>query len=403
MFARRVGVLILAAIAACGDDGPGGSGSTDQPSTGEPSTSGSPSTSGPGSNSGTSSPGTSETSGETEATTTPDTDDDTSESSSTGEPPPVDDVHLIGRFDAELNSTWSGSTMRTRIDGTTIDIDLDGSGGVIFQVVVDGQPTSTFTTSGGAATYPVASGLAAGEHDIEVVRRNEGYFGPVRYVGFVPGTDTTLVETPWPYEHRIEYIGDSLTAGYGIECSSGSDGFTPETESAYSTYAMTAARQVNAAPHVIAFSGKGVFQNYGGNLDEPMPVLYPRTLTTDGGLLWDFSSFVPGAVVINLGTNDFSAAIAMDDFVGAYVALLQTVRTNHPSALIICVTWAHWGSEHEGWVQAAMDQVGDGNTITTRFEILGEEGAGCDGHTNEVTNARFGMELAALLSSELGW
>jgi hypothetical protein len=328
---------------------------------------------------------------------------ETAGDSTTGEPPPVAAVHRVGRFDANNNSTWSGSTVRTRIDGTTLDVQLDGSGGVFFQIVVDGEPTEVFTTAGGPQTYPLVAGLRAGEHDIQLVRRNEGYFGPVQFVDFAPGPDTTIVDTPWPYEHRIEYLGDSLTAGYGIECASGDDNFSADTESAWSTYAMEAARQVNAAPHLIAFSGKGVFQNYGGDTNEPLPVLYPRTLTTDPDLAWDFGSWVANVVVINLGTNDFSAPIQMGDFVGAYAAVLGTVRTHYPEALIVAVTWAHWGAEHEGWVQAAVDQVGDANTITERFEIDAADGYGCDYHTNEITNQKFGTQLAGTLSAELGW
>ena len=88
-----------------------------------------------------------------------------------------------------------------------------------------------------------------------------------------------VVPSPWPYSHRIEFIGDSLTCGYGIEGAKATCGFAGDPESAFSTYAMTASRDLDAAAHVICFSGKGVHQNYGGDLNEPMPVLYPRTLT----------------------------------------------------------------------------------------------------------------------------
>ncbi len=392
--------MVLLMVAACGRPSSGGdeSSATDGASTGA-----SESTADASMSASTSaSTSTSSTSVDPDATSV-DPDDGSTSSSTGGEPLPSAEVHLVGRFDADDRATWSGSTMRTRIDGTSLDLELDGAGGVRFQVVVDGEPTSVFVTTGGPQTYPIATGLAPGEHDVQVVRRNEGYFGAVQYVAFVPGADTTLVETPWPYAHRIEYIGDSLTAGYGIECDSATQNFSAETESAWPTYAMEAARQLDAAPHLIAFSGKGAYQNYGGNLDEPMPVLYPRTLTDDPSSAWDFAAFVPDVVVINLGTNDFSAAIGMDAFVGAYASLVQTVRGHYPEALVVAVTWAHWGAEHEGWVQAALDQAGESNAITTRFEILSDEGYGCDYHTNEVTNARLGTELAETLRGELGW
>lgn len=304
----------------------------------------------------------------------------------------------MGRFDlsdpAGPRSTWSGSTVRTRIDGTTASIGLDAPAGIRFAVVVDGVAESVFITTAGAASYPVANGLSDEEHEIEVVRRNEGYFGVVTFTGFELGADTQIVETPSPYDRHIEFIGDSLTAGYGIECTSGDDNFSAETQNAHLSYAMVAARELEASAHLVAYSGKGVFQNYAGNLDEPMPVLYPRTFTGSAEPAWDFSSMAADVVVVNLGTNDFSAAISETDFVGAYVNLLQTVRTNYPGATIIGVTWAHWGAQSEGYVHTAIDQTGDANTFTEQFAIDPDDGYGCDYHTNTVSNQKFGVQLA---------
>ena len=320
------------------------------------------------------------------------------ESSSSGGPPaPTYDVHYMGRFELSEGmprSTWSGSTARTRIDGSGVSIGLDGPAGIHFQVAVDGVPTSVFVTDAGPQSYVVASDLAPGVHDVEVVRRNEGYFGIVTYAGFELGADTSFVQTPWPYGQHIEFIGDSLTAGYGIECASGEKDFSAPTQSAYASYAMVAGRILEASVHLIAFSGKGVLQNYGGNTDEPMSELWTRTFTGQAEPQWDWASRPADVVVVNLGTNDFSAPIDAADFTAAYVALLTDVRTRYPDAAIVSVTWASWGAEREGWVTEALAQFGDANVSTQRFEVLPEEGWGCDFHTNVVTNQRFGEQLA---------
>jgi len=56
----------------------------------------------------------------------------------------------------------------------------------------------------------------------------------------------------------------------------------------------------------------GVVKNYGDTSPisvHPFPAVYPFTLPTDlkENTTWNFNSWVPHAVVINLGTNDFSA------------------------------------------------------------------------------------------------
>ncbi len=323
---------------------------------------------------------------------------------STGGPPEATfEEHYMGRFElsesAGPRASWSGSTARTRIDGTSVSIGLDGPSGIHFQAVVDGTPTEVFVTQSGAQSYVVASGLPAGEHDIEVVRRNEGYFGIVEYTGFELGADTTFVETAWPYDLHLEFIGDSLTAGYGVECSNGDENFSAPTQSAYASYAMVAARELEASAHLIAYSGKGVYQNYGGNLDEPMPVLWPRLFTTQAEPQWDASAQPADVVVVNLGTNDFSAPISYGNFVGAYVTLLQDVRTRYPAATIVGISWAHWGSESESWVTDAVDQFGDANSTTERFVIDANDGWGCDYHTNVISNQKFGEQLAARIAT----
>ncbi len=387
----------LLATACAADDG----GSRDETAGGSSSSTGSVTT-GPGTST-TDGPGTT-----VQPTTATDdgssSGDDTSSDDTTGGlPERTAAEHYMGRFDLAVGggprSTWSGSTARTRIDGTTVSIGLDGPSGVYFQAVVDGALAEVFTTHSGPMSYPVATDLPPGEHEIQVVRRSEGYFGIVEYTGFEVGEGTSIVETPWPYDLHIEFIGDSLTAGYGIECASGDEDFSAQTQSAYTSYAMVAARSLGASANLVAFSGKGVFQNYGGNMDEPMPQLFPRTLTTQAEPEWDWAGNPADVVVVNLGTNDFSAAIAQSDFVGAYVGLLGDVRTHYPDAAIIGITWAHWGAQHEGWVEAAFTQFGDANASTDRFTIDPEDGYGCDYHTNVVSNQKFGDQLAATIAA----
>lgn len=315
--------------------------------------------------------------------------------------------HLVGRFDtsdpARPKASWSGTTYRTRLSGSSLSVSLGGAGSVLFQIEIDGQSVGTFATTGGDQTYEVASGLPAGEHEVVLVRRNEGFFGDVEFLGFSPGPGASLVPAAFPYAHRMELIGDSLTAGYGIEGESATCEFSGGTESFYGTYGAIAGRNLDAAVHAVAYSGKGVFQNYGGDQNEVVPELWRRTLTNDASSVWDFSKFTPEAVVVNLGSNDFSATIAQGDFVGAYAAFLGEVRTRYPSAFIFCVTWADWGQTYEEWVKTAMAQTGDTHLRHVGFSIDPADGLGCDYHTNLVTNAKLGALLTQVIRDELGW
>jgi lysophospholipase L1-like esterase len=286
--------------------------------------------------------------------------------------------------------------------GEDVGVRLDGAQNVHFQIVLDGVPTGVFQTDGGEALYPLASGVGSGEHTIEIVRRNEGYFGVATFLGFELASGA-IVPSPWPYAHRIEFIGDSLTCGYGIEGASARCNFSADTESAYASYASVASRALGAAAHLICYSGKGVHQNYGGDTNEPMPAIYPRTLTDDASSTWDPAEFQADAVVINLGTNDFSAALDERAFVGDYRALIATVRARHPQAFILAITWEHWGAGNQALVEQAVSGSGDGSIGTLAFSIDPADGLGCDYHTNVVTNQKLGALLGDTLKEQLGW
>jgi hypothetical protein len=349
--------------------------------------------------------------GATTATTTTTTSGSTGTGTSTGTggaPPQMELVHFEGRFDLSTPSkptfTWSGTSIGAHFSAgcQSIGVSLEGAKDVWFQIEVDGQIGDKLVTTGGAATYPLLASVPAGEHDVRIVRRNEGFFGDVSFVAFEP-TGCQVVPSPVPHHHAIEYIGDSITCGYGIEGASASCNFSGTTESAYTTYAAIAARNLDAAAHFIAYSGKGVHQNYGGDTTELMPELWLRTLTNDPTSAYDFGLYSPDLVVVNLGTNDFSAPLDKPAFVSDYVAFLGAIRQRRPDATIVCVTWKHWGATNEALVTQAVTTFGDPKVLTTEFEIKSNEGLGCDSHPNLVTHARLGDELTTFVKSKLGW
>lgn len=119
---------------------------------------------------------------------------------------------------------------------------------------------------------------------------------------------------------RLLFIGDSLTAGF---CNIGqveqntSTNYTQQRFTATWTF-QTANDHLRAAMHTVAWSGMGLVANYDNisTLTMSDDVLY-RTVGTnnESEWLWNYSSggasahtqvFVPDAIFINLGTNDFS-------------------------------------------------------------------------------------------------
>ncbi len=380
-------------------DGPG-DGPSSEPTTGasQSGPTGEPGTgsddSGPSTTSATSSP----TTGESESS---------SDDSSTGEPPGEPAIHYVGRHDdsdpAHVRMGWSGVGAVLRFTGTGASVRLDDKA-KYFTVVVDGALQPTLATTPGEQLYPLAQGLPDGEHTIELYRRTEGNFGPTVIAGFE--LEGELLAPP-PVSRRIEIVGDSITCGYGNEgvspCS-----FSPETENHYLTYGAVAARALGAELSTVAWSGKGVVYNYDDNKTDPMPSIYDRLLAVDGAP-WSFA-WQPDAVVINLGTNDFSTD---DDppegvFVPAYVEFLEHIRSLYPDAFILVVSPSLWGAEADlvdGYLQSVVDQRNADGDLEVAFKNINVEwiGSGCDGHPSVATHAGMAANLTEALKTELGW
>ncbi len=335
--------------------------------------------------------------------------DSASDSVAPDAPAAVPAVHFVGRHEStapgQARFGWSGTGLLVRFQGTAVRVRMDNPQGA-YTVVVDDAVQPPLQTTPGFQTYTLAGGLAPGEHVVQLLRRVEGHAG-VTSVDKVE-IDGQLLAPP-PVKRRMEILGDSITCGYGNEGADQSCHFSYDTENHFLTYGAVAARAVGAELSTIAWSGKGVIFNYGDDKDQPLPTLYERTLPTESGL-WNFQ-WQADVVLVNLGTNDFSTDgdPTEGEFVPAYVALLEKLRSKYPNALLLCtVAPLLWGDDKttsDAYVQKAVDQrVAAGDKHVKRIDISVDAiGLGCDWHPSAATHAAMGARLVTVLHDELGW
>jgi lysophospholipase L1-like esterase len=321
-------------------------------------------------------------------------------------------VHWVGRVDGcderGARFAWSGSGFVGRFSGTGVSVRLIDSPNQ-YTVLIDAQLLDTLKTRSGDALYPLASDLSPGEHTFEMYRRTEASFGNTIVVGFeVAGGE--LLSPPEPPTRHIEVIGDSITCGYGDEgtlpC-----GFSADTENHYLSYAAILARDLNAELSTVAWSGKGVIFNYNGDPLYPMPTQYALTVPDDKKNTWPFA-WKADAVVINLGTNDYSTSNDPSDtmFVDAYTLLLERVRGAYPNAFVLCtvgplLTGADRATARKNIAAAVDARTAAGDTKLKAYEMTTLNGTppGCDYHPNLATQAAMASELEMELRADLGW
>ena len=223
--------------------------------------------------------------------------------------------------------------------------------------------------------------------------------------------------------HLIEFIGDSITCGYGVEGRLNADSFRTATENVMKAYAYLTAEKLHADYSMVCYSGHGIISGYTANGTAVTNQLVPRyygetghcTAVLEGRRriqddLWDFA-VQPDLVVINLGTNDSSFTGTDPDrqqkFTAAYTAFLKTVREKNPAAQILCTLGIMGQTLCDAVEQAVSDyrdETGDPKIETMRFaEQSGADGYAVDWHPSAETHRKAAESLSAFIQDRFGW
>ncbi len=234
----------------------------------------------------------------------------------------------IGRVAAnDAAFGWPGSGFALRFEGTSLSVTLVDTGQNSLEIELDGVP-QRLDLQAGQHRYQLADSLLRGVHSVRATRRTEGWVGDTAFVS--AETDGSFLPAEASAEEMVA-IGDSITAGYGIEGVGPGCKFTPGTENQYLTYAAVAARSLGMELTTLAVSGIGLSRARKGT-KTMLDVIDNGTLLRGGapGLADERVS----TVVINLGTNDFSDGKNPDDFGGEYAKLLSRLRYQFPKAYL---------------------------------------------------------------------
>jgi lysophospholipase L1-like esterase len=267
-------------------------------------------------------------------------------------PPNDPNIFYLGRVDcnpAGPSFAFPAVSVRLRFTGSALDLRLRDSGTGTAQstnyydVSIDGAAPTRLEMTAGDQVYPLARDLSDGEHSAEIVKRVEsnGNSGKGQVLGFRVREGAALLPVAQK-PLRVEFIGDSITCGYGDELSTTMPDmfhYTTLNSNANAAYGALVARELDAEYVAVAISGRGVYRNYSDGAGELAPVFYNDTLPDDSAApAWDFTRYVPDVVVVNLGTNDFSPpGPDHDAYRTAYTAFLKQIRGHYPDALLLAV------------------------------------------------------------------
>jgi len=240
-----------------------------------------------------------------------------------------DVIKYFGRWDfsdpTQNISDWGGAYLKVNFTGTTIKIKV-GAAATNYYAKIDGGAWTTFAGVSGTVNL-TPTPLAGGTHTLSVAQGKD-YNYVFNFQGFVLDAGATL-STPSVGADIIEYIGDSITAGYT----------GPQAD--VSDYAWVAAEQLGAEHTQIAYPGIALVTGNGVNADKTgmeSQYLKQQSLAFPSSPNWDFTKYTPKIVVIKLGQNDATSATETDSvFQSHYTNFLATIRSKFPNAQIFAM------------------------------------------------------------------
>jgi lysophospholipase L1-like esterase len=256
-----------------------------------------------------------------------------------------------GRFDraneAQPVVIWSGSRVRLEFGGQTLALVFgEATGQNFFNVTVDGVTEVVAVPAGRGQRVVWPRALAPGRHKLELLKRSEADAGTVVFRGVELAPDAQV----WPaadpgYRLRMEFIGDSITAGANNEDGAVDQWEDRRTHNHALSYGFLTSQALNADHRAMAISGMGIREGYiEVKAGEVWDKIYPRAASPRA----DLRAWQPDIVCINLGENDDSfpknnGRPFPRDFAAGYVALVRDVRAAYPGAQIVLLRGGMFG------------------------------------------------------------
>ena len=326
-------------------------------------------------------------------------------------------IKYIGRIEDSdpnfIKFSYPGVQIRTGFTGTSLEMMCKLHSGY-FMAEIDGGEPFKISFIGNTVTN-LARDLSDGTHQAVITYIGEGYENVPEFHGFFVDKGKTLAPAAPLPKHKIEFIGNSITCGYGIEANSEAEHYEEKTANFYYTYAARTARNLDAQAVVVARSGIGVYRSYNGPKTGDkvnMNTEYPYTLLYNDKHPWDFSRYTPELVCINLGTNDTSTQGADSTLlVNGFKNLYHQVRSHYPQAKIVLLCGCMMSGEQLRSAKEALDTTlsyaqQQGDKEVYRFDFTPHDGSlgyGADWHPSMRQHEKMANELTPYLKKLMNW
>jgi len=270
-----------------------------------------------------------------------------------------------GRFDfadrAQPVVTWEGSRISLDFAGDFLALNFGAAADQnYFNAQVDDATEIVTVPAGAGSRFVWPHPLGGGRHHLVLFKRSEASAGQVAFRGVELAAGANAWAAPAPaYRLRMEFLGDSITAGACNEDGAQDQWENRRTHNNAFSYAKLTADAFAADYRCTAVSGMGLTPAWW-----PVPVgeiwnkLYPRADSPRA----DLQSWQPDVLLVNLGENDDSFNRANKQpfpaaYTPRYVELIKTIRAAWPHAHIVLLRGGMFGGAKSPELRVAWEAV----------------------------------------------
>ncbi len=346
-------------------------------------------------------------------------------------------VKLVGRSLLVENIRWvalSGAGTAFQFQGKQLTITIHGSNNAVvpdndtcyarFAILVNGERIIDDIMDTEKKTYQLLDAEEIQNAQVQIIKLSESAMSAI---GIAPleCDDEAIISPAARKQRTIEFIGDSITCGYGTDDLDLSHTFSTQTEDVTKAYAYKTAQLLDADYSMFSCSGYGIISGYTPDPEvrgaqELIPPFYESqcfcrddfgSAGRPADIPWDFAKYQPQVVVINLGTNDDSfcqdTEWKREEYRQKYVEFLKVVRYHNPQAEIFCVLGLMGDRLYDKVCQVREDfmaQTGDQHIHTIHIPDQSTVGGNViDYHPTPEAHTMAAEVVVAAIRAQMGW
>ena len=314
-------------------------------------------------------------------------------------------IHGRTLYDNGLFLSWSNSGVELKFKGNKIEFDFSeytAEQPIYIKLYADdvvvryGLPEKHTK-----AIYDFSSDKT---HTVKLLRVSEGDVPLVLKSIRICGKAPEFLVPPHDKMLKLEFLGDSITAGWGVLANKDRNQYYTFEQDSTMTYAFLTAEYFNADIRTVCYSGQGVFKNCAGDTGYRFRRIFNmNTRVRDG---FNHSDWTPDVMVLNCGTNDVPGGTTYDEMFKEGEALIDDVRKAYKDAKIVWVYGMMNDKFHDTFKKlvAKKNNEGDKNIYYLPLEKITAEKneIGAVGHPNFNASVRVSNKLSKFILKILG-